>query len=211
MRQVIKNLKYPHLILTQKTKAMNMLRKLFTSKNSSMNSNHSETSSGFDDKQLEKMENLFVNNEEPEEQQEKEKNNLSPLEKFMERDFYDLGFQNGYNYHSSEEMKGRELFFKSEFRNLLTRKIMNYKAEIRELNERLLEIEGMDRTLEKILSKRIEIMQQQCEEIEAEKSLSSIDEGIIMECIHLYRSGFKRGTKLFLDEKSLHSPNSLFD
>ncbi len=156
-----------------------------------------------------RFENVFVNSEEPIKEIAPKTSNQ--LDDFLQHDYYRQGFNDGYNTHSSDVMKSKVNVIKSEFRNLISHKIDNLRKGILNLEDHLINVEGMDERLEKKLRKRIDYEKEKCQDLEGEKALSALDEGIVMECIHKFNDGYIAGTQQFLDENMLANANGLFD
>lgn len=158
-----------------------------------------------------RFENIFVNKEGPTKDVIKTAKASSLLEEFLKRYYFRFGFNDGYNTHSADVKNSKANIIKSEFRNLLSQKIEELRKGLLELEDHLINIEGMDERLEKKLRKRIDYAKEKCQDMESEKALSALDEGIVMECIHKFNDGYIAGTQQFLDENLLANTNGLFD
>ena len=155
--------------------------------------------------------NLFVNPEPPGETESKEHTEKVALDEFLSRDYYRMGFEEGYKTHTSEAKSARINVIKAEFRLIISRKIDQLRQEMLTLEDHLIDVEGMDERLDRKLRRRMEYMQERCSEYENEKALSVEDEGIVMESIHKFNDGFVRGTQMYMEEKLLASSTGLFD
>ncbi len=190
---------------------MTFLNQIFRSKKTDSTTNNSEEMQNnfMDELDDRRFENIFVNKDEP--VREETRKSISPLDEFIERDHYRMGFNDGYNTHSTDAMRGKANIIKSEFRNLLSHKIEELRKLVLELEDHFINVEGMDERMEKKLQKRIDYTKEKCQDLESEKALSVVDEGMVMQCIHKYNDGYLAGTQQYIDENLLANTNGLFD
>lgn len=154
------------------------------------------------------LESLFVNPEPP----APPRSELpGGIKQFLSGDFFIVGKEDGYLTHSAEVMESKLKVIKADFRNLLSEKIDSVRQEMLELEDHLINIEGVEKRLEKQVKRRLDHYQENKNDLEAEKGLATIDEGHIMLCLHRYREGFIRGIQQYQEEKILASSTGLYN
>jgi hypothetical protein len=156
------------------------------------------------------LEGLFVDNNPPVQTHEASTENGSTLRAYLEQDFARKGFDDGYNGHSSELLENKILSIKADFRFNLNLKIDTARQEVLKLENHKINVEGMSDKLVRQLENYINSVKYNITELEAEISLSAINEGMVMIGIHQYRDGFIRGTEAYQDEKIIAGSTSLF-
>lgn len=187
---------------------MSFLKKIFGK------SNVESKSDGFDNLPLNSLaddqllKDIFVNPAPPVPNQIA----MSPkgIKAFLDKDFHSMGYSDGYTSHSAESMKNQVDVIKSEFRKVLSEKIDELRQEMLEMESHLINIEGVDVRLEKQVQKTLEYFEEMKNDLEAEKALSALDEGMVMVGVHKYREGFVRGLMAFQEEKMLGSSTGMF-
>jgi len=155
------------------------------------------------------LKNLFVNPEPPvNEPVEAAANGISA---FLDQDFFSKGYNDGYTSHSADTMKNQVDVIKAEFRLMMSRKIDEIRQEMLEMENHLINIDGVEERLEKQVQKRLEYLLEMKNDLEAEKALSALDEGMVMASVHKYREGFVRGLQTYQEEKMLASSTGMFN
>lgn len=160
---------------------------------------------------MKSFENIFVNPEPPAKEKETNQRIGSGLEEFLVREYFQMGYEEGYKTHSAEAKNARINVIKSEFRQIMSRKIDQLRQEVLALEDHLIDVEGVDQRLEKKIIKRIDYIKERCDEYEKEKALSVEDEGLVMEAIHKFTDGFIKGTQMYTEESLLASSTGMFD
>jgi hypothetical protein len=156
-------------------------------------------------------EDLFIENEAPvEEMQTTPQKVKSHLARFLERDFYSMGFQDGYMRHSSELLDTTVRKIKVEFRLCIDKQSQEVNEQIMELEKHLIDIDGISEKLtgKVMLSKKK--FQQDFDRLEKETQKSAIDEGLVMIAIHQYNEGYYMGVSKYQNENLLIEGTGLF-
>ncbi len=156
------------------------------------------------------LEDLFVNNEAPTAETEQKSSGHS-IKPFLEFNWFSKGYQDGYEFHSTDMLIDNIKALKAEFRMNLNMKIDGIRNEILKLEDHKITTEGMSDRLTRQLENRIATSQAQITEIESEIAMSSIDEGLAMTVIHRYRDGYLRGVQAYQEEKLIAGSTGMFD
>lgn len=160
---------------------------------------------------LKSFENIFVNPEPPVQEKADNQSSESALEEFLARDYYAMGYDEGYKTHSAEAKINHINVIKATFRQIMSRKIDQLRQEVLSLENYLIDVEGDDKRLEMKLNNRIKYIMDRCGELEKEKALSVDDEGLVMEPINKFANGFAKGLQIYTEEKLLASSTGMFD
>jgi len=156
-------------------------------------------------------EDLFIEKEtleeEPQPLPQKAKSHLA---RFLERDFYSMGFQDGYIQRSSALRDITIRKIKADFRLCIDRQIQEVNDQVIELEKHLIDINGISSefTAKIMIFKRK--FEQDLERLEKEKQQSAIDEGLVMVAVHQYHEGYHIGLSKYQNEKLLIEGNGLF-
>ncbi len=156
-------------------------------------------------------EDLFIEDEAPvEEVQATSQKAKSHLASFLDRNFYSMGFQDGYMRHSLELLDTKVRKIKAEFRLCIDKQSQEVHKQILELDKHLIDIDGLSERLtgKVMLSKKK--LQQDFDRLESEKQKSAIDEGLVMVAVHQYNEGYYMGVSMYQNENHLIEGTSLF-
>jgi hypothetical protein len=190
---------------------MNFFQKLFNkSSNSDEQITKNTTTENLDDEQPSISKALFVDEEEPSSQIQEELKE-SKLKIFLDTNFATRGYNDGYEFRSSEILHAGMKKIKSEFRFVIDQMIAEKNAEIFELKNHKINVEGVSDKLGKQLENRILEIQGVINKIEKEKTLSIEDEGMVMVPVHNYHDGFIRGVEMYQQEKIFATSTGLFN
>jgi len=156
------------------------------------------------------MEDLFVNHVPPTGYEEPVSKGVM-LEAYLKQDFNRKGYDDGYNYHSSEMLENRLKLLRADFRLTIDLKLDQTRQEILKLENHKVDMEGLSERLVKQLENKVATLLENVKRLESEKGKSSMDEGLVMTCIHNYRDGFMRGSDAYMEEKIIASCTGLFN
>ena len=158
-------------------------------------------------------EDLFVENKAPENEdsEQNKANSESLLLQFLDQDFFNSGYQDGYHYHSQEMIANRIKQIKAEFRNVIDKVIENKRTKLTEFRCQGLDVEEVSDRLRKKIQLHIDSISASLDRLEKEKELSVSEEGLIMSPLHQFRNGFIRGLELYHEEKIIGDCTGLFN
>ena len=152
---------------------------------------------------------LFVDENPPQEMEEEETeekvdqtNKINKLEKFLNNPFFDMGYKDGYEGHSSELRDICIENIKTEFCEVIDRMVEIQQSEFESLRIHLSEIKTFgEEYRQPILIKADQI----------KKQMDRLDDGLVMKPILRYKEGFIRGLKNYQKEKLLNSHSGFFN
>ena len=155
-------------------------------------------------------ETIFVDNNPPQGNEVKEDDSVG-IQDFLAMDFFHMGYDDGYNWHSNEMLTTKLQVIKADFRQRLDMKSDEVRSEILGLENKKLEISGLldqlESKIDNITAEKRHILQK----IKVEKELSAVGEGLVMTCVHRYREGFLKGTNAYMEEEMFVSNKGLFN
>ena len=190
---------------------MSILNRIFGKKSTNNTSTvgNSASINGFDHLP-EVDESIFVDNNPPQNSEMKADNSVG-IQDFLAIDFFHMGYDDGYNWHSNEMLITKLQFIKADFRQRLDMKADEVRREILGLENKKLEIIGLldhlESRIDNITAEKRYILQK----IRTEKELSAVDEGLVMTCVHRYKEGFLKGTNAHMEEEMFASNKGLFN
>jgi len=155
-------------------------------------------------------ENLFVEKNAPVRESESEAQQSSKLAEFLNRDFRNQGYRDGYRYSNADVMDNAMRLIRCEFREITDHMIEDCRETIGKLQNQGVELKHISLKAEEKVNARIIMIQETIKRLVVEKENSALDEGLIMKAIHLYRDGFIRGVNDNNNELLLMSYNGLF-
>jgi hypothetical protein len=158
-------------------------------------------------------ENLFVDNEPPSAEQESHKGQGEgvDIQQYLDQDFFNAGYKDGFDYHSQDTLTQHVKVIKSEFRMKIDLLIDLKKRNILELKNQDIEVDTMSERISRQINLLISDLTSTIESLEKEKELSSVEEGWIMKAIHAYRDGFFRGLEMYNNERLLGFSTGTFN
>lgn len=158
-------------------------------------------------------ENLFVDNEQPVAEQENfsDPGNDTNIQSYLEQDFFNKGYKDGYDYHSNDTLVHHIKSIKTDFRIKLDLLIDLKRRKILELKNQHIEVEGLSERLCRQIDTLLSDLTITIERLEKEKELSAIDEGWIMKAVHNYRDGFFRGLEIYQEERLIGISTGFFN
>ena len=180
------------------------------SNNNGVAINGSDASDGINGDNINVLEGLFVNNQDPSQITETVADSSESLKHYLEQDFFRTGYEDGYNGHSTELLENKIRSMKADFRYNLNLKIDRYRQETLKCENHKINIEGMSDRLYRQIDNQINAIKVNETELEAEIALATIDQGFVMVGIHQYRDGFIRGTEAYQQEKLIAGNIGLF-
>ena len=154
------------------------------------------------------LEDLFVNKNVPEVENDKE--GKYSIKAYLEQNFFNRGYNDGYDCHSAETLDNKIKSLKADFRFILSQKIDQARADIVELENHKIDMEGMSERMVKQVNNRIVALGAIMTELESEIAMSALDEGSAMIGIYQYRDGYIRGTEAYQDEKFIAGSTGMF-
>lgn len=159
------------------------------------------------------LENLFVDHEPPIQEQSKssEPSEGVNIQLFLEQNFFDMGYKDGFDYHSPDTLTEHVKYIKADFRIKLDLLIDLKRRKILELRNQNIEVDSLSDRISRQITLLINDLTATIERLEKEKELSSADEGWIMKAIHSYRDGFSRGFEMYNDERLIGISTGLFN
>lgn len=168
--------------------------------NASENENRSEIS-----------EDLFIENEAPENELPATPQKVkSHIARFLDKDFFSLGFQDGYMRRSSALLETTIRKMKADFRLCIDRQSQEINEQVLELEKHLIDINGISEELTDKIMLSKKKFQQDLDRLEKEKQQSAIDEGLVMVAIHQYHEGYYMGLSKYQNENLLIEGTGLF-
>ena len=156
-------------------------------------------------------ENLFTDKNPPSEEPQVVVKVESILQNFLDQDFFNNGYQEGYHNHNQDMITSRTKQIKSEFRYIVDQVIETKRTKITELQCQCLDVDEVSDRLRRKLQIHIESTSSSIDKLEKEKELSVGEEGLVMHPIHKYRNGFIRGLELYHEEKFLGESTGFFN
>ncbi|MEP2281307.1 hypothetical protein [Maribacter sp.] len=142
------------------------------------------------------------------EEKEQQKESANLITQYLDKDFYQLGVNEGFTMHSNEAAQSRIKIIKSDFRNILNQ-LMNKNSEnILKLKNTAIEVADISKELKEKIENQIEFLTEENLKFNQEKIYSSEGEGLVMSAIHNYRQGFTSGLKSHLDMENLLIKNN---
>lgn len=192
---------------------MNFLKKLLapmTSKNAPVINTQPAVDTYQDEMPNNLLKDIFQDNSAPITLKEEDKN-PGKLKLFLEDNYSNHGYRDGYEQHSSEFLDQKILIIKAEFRHILDENIDNRNQEVFQLKNQGIETRGLSERLMEQLELRITEIKSVISKLEKEKELSAFDEGLIMKAIHLYKDGFLKGCKDYHEAKLFAQSTGFFN
>ncbi|MGV8964284.1 MAG: hypothetical protein ACOH2V_13020 [Candidatus Saccharimonadaceae bacterium] len=189
---------------------MSWLTKLFGYTNNERFTTNNKAPEAMSENNINVLEDMFVNNNPPTQANELAKEDNVNLKTYLEQDFFRKGYDEGYNWHSSEMLDSRLKGIKADFRYNLKLKIDACKVEILKFENHKVKIEGMSEIMAKQLDNQLAAIRETINELEVEIALATLDEGLVMISIYQYRNGFILGTEAFQEEKLIAGSTGMF-
>ncbi len=155
-------------------------------------------------------EHLFVEKNVPTNEPAPETQQSSKLAEFLDRDFRTIGYRDGYRYSNADVMDNAMRLIRCEFREIIDHMIEDCRETLNKLQNQVVELRHISAKTEEKVTTRMVLIQETITRLVMEKENSTMDEGLVMKAIHLYRDGFIRGVNDNNDELLLMSYNGLF-
>lgn len=155
-------------------------------------------------------EHLFVEKNLPANEPAPETQQSSKLAEFLDRDFRTIGYRDGYRYTNADVMDNAMRLIRCEFREIIDHMIEDCRETLSKLQNQAVELRHISVKTEEKVNTRMVLIHETITRLVVEKENSSMDEGLVMKAIHLYRDGFMRGVNDNNDELLLMSYNGLF-
>lgn len=183
---------------------MNWFKRLF-----GINGNEKAENSEFNP-EIEVAEDLFID-EQPPKPETAINQKVSGISDFLELDFRSKGYDDGYEFHSSEKMNQGFQNIRSEFRLEVDKVIDQKQKEILELKDQRIESKGISEELVEKIDSKLEHLDAVLQKLEQEKVLSVDNEGWIGKAIYRYRNGYVRGMDMYYQEKQIGGSTGFFN
>jgi len=136
---------------------------------------------------------LFIDNTPPAAQITTEEHTTNKIRKFISRDYFSLGFKDGYEYHSNDILESGKKKIKADFLLILDQSIEEKQRERLKTKNLLIDVYEVSDDAYKKLENTIEEMNISINTLHKQKELSCDNEGWVMTAIHAYHMGFKQG------------------
>lgn len=156
------------------------------------------------------LKELFVDEMPPQAKIQKAEKKRSRFSEFMERNYQQLGINDGYETGTQELMDSTIKKIKSEFIIILDQMIEEKRLSIVNLKNQIPAIGTLSPLLVQQLENTIEVTKDSIAELQKQKELSIENEGWVMSGIHSYKSGLLSGLQTKLEENNLLTPGSNF-
>lgn len=117
----------------------------------------------------------------------------SGIQEFLRENWFGLGRHNGAVFRTRESLdRGRSSVI-ARFQNTIEGLAARREAQIRRLQDTLIEIEGISETTSRRLDQAVQCMQQDVVKLRAEIAHSTRAEGWVKEAVLSYEAGFAKG------------------
>ena len=136
---------------------------------------------------------------------ERTEKQFTKISQFLNRNYQNIGLNDGYYYGTESLLHNSNLKIKSEFILVIEQMIQEKKSSILELENKILGLGGISPILLKQLQYTIECTSNSIKELDQQKELSVENEGWVMNAIHAYKEGFIKGIQLKIEESFLIS------
>lgn len=153
--------------------------------------------------------NLFVDHQHP---AAKPQNNspVSELSRFLNADYFNSGYNDGYEYHSADLLKSRQDLMCTQFRMLIEKEIQKTKGELRAIEVNLAHLgeqfPGESAALKIVMAEKLDFISEYRRQFE----LSIEIEGLIAAPVFNFRNGFQCGISKYLDEQNYLKSFSIY-
>lgn len=170
-----------------------------------------KVSSTLNESNIEIPQSLFLDNQSPVLETHEEMHKENALEDFLNQDYFNMGYEAGFQYHSSEVLEHTIRKFKSQYILLIDMFIDEKSSEMGALKIHKAEIEELSpKTLKQIDSKLIDL-EKLISKITEQKELTVEDEGWIMVPVNIFRLGFIQGLEKYHEVKTFATSTGLFN
>lgn len=139
-----------------------------------------------------------------------EENIRSTVRAFLNKDFVQKGYDDGYAYPNADLMEASIKKLRSDFRLAVDLVIDEKRSDINELKRHMTNIRGISERLEQEMDQKIEEIVNLIHELDTQKLLSVENEGWIAGSVNDYRLGFIKGVQQYRQEKLLAGSTRLF-
>jgi len=184
---------------------MNWFRRLLGLNEDQMKSNENNQ-----DAKIEIPESLFIENNPPSVEKEISRAE-SKLNKFLNDDYYNQGFNAGYHYHSAEILEHYICKIRSEYLLLLDQLIDDDKITIQELKFHYTEVDGLSEKSCKQIENKIIDLEKEIQEIEKQKGLCVEDEGWLAVVLNIFRLAYIQGLEKYHEISLFAKSSGLFN
>ena len=146
---------------------------------------------------------LFIDNNPPATQTKTEEYSTNKISRFLNRDYFTLGFNDGYEYHSNETLESGNKKIKADFLLILDQSTEEKQLERLKTKNLLVDVREVSVDASQKLENTIEELNFSINTLQKQKELSCDNEGWVMTAIHSYNMGFKQGTDDFIAGEEL--------
>jgi hypothetical protein len=186
---------------------MNLLSKLF-SKNGKHDASEQIISDPVRNNLEDGFKQAFVDENPPVSEFEMKKENI--LRIFMEQNFFSKGYNDGYEYHSKQNLDSGIATIRSEYQHLVDIILDDKKKEIYLLKHHKIENEGMPGNIIELFDLKIDEYSEFISKCQKEYDLAEYNKGHVEFPINKYTEGFERGQKQYFNEKFFAESTGLF-
>lgn len=151
----------------------------------------------------------FIDENPPVDDFEMKKENV--LKIFMDQNFSAKGFNDGYEFHSSQSLESGIDNIRSEYQHLIDIMIDEKKSEIYSLNLSKIQNDGMPGNIIEQFDLRIDTINETMTKCKREYELALDNKGHIEFPINKYKDGFEKGQQQYYNEKFFAGSTGLFE
>jgi len=187
---------------------MNFISKLF-SKNGSHESTEQVLTAPASDIRNEELREVFADNNPPADNYEIKNENY--LRIFMEQNFYQKGYNNGYEFHSAQSLENGIAVIRSEYQQLLSIRIDDMNSEIYTLELNKMQVDGMPGNIQDQFELRINAIRESIKNCKEEYEKSSNNSGNVEFSIGKYKEGYLNGQQQYFNESAFAGSTGLFN
>lgn len=153
--------------------------------------------------------NLFKEDGEPEKIQPAYKGK-SILGEFLEKDFYSMGYNHGYDYPASNIRDSALAKIKSDLLLILEKEIDELNREIINLEIKAININGIYENAAALAEKNIAGKRELILKLNEEKEQCNNGKGLVLSALNNYRSGFEKGFYNYTQESKFTGTTGIF-
>lgn len=135
---------------------------------------------------------------------------LTPLEAFMEFDYFQKGEQDGFEYHATSVFDNYKNSICANFRILLSQEIDMYRAQVTIIRNLVAESRDLDARREETNENNVNALLEKIAEYEMQKALSVDYEGKVAGPIRKYHDGFIRGLQRYQTQAQFAASTGVF-
>jgi hypothetical protein len=153
---------------------------------------------------------LFIDKEAPQPEQRVNVEAQTVISLFLSKNYYSMGINDGYEYHSQATLEMAEKKIRAEFQLIVDQSIQNKTDKKLEIKIMVVNVRNISDETRENLELTLEELDAATALLQKQKELSAENEGWVMNPIHSYRQGFVRGLNDYISgERLLNSVKNL--